>query len=373
MDKHLHIVTHDVPWPADFGGVYDLFHKIRSLHAEGIRIHLHCFTGRRQPQEALNRYCESVHYYPRNPKRNSFSLRLPYIVSSRTGKELLKNLRADNHPILLEGIHCTYWLYKGMLTGRKVFVRLHNTEHLYYGALFRHEADLLKKAYFWLESRLLKRYERKLAGKAIFISVSEDDARYYREKMGAPDVRFLPVFLPWDKAAEPKSRGCYCLYHGNLGISENEKAAEWLLNRVFNQLEIPFVVAGKDPSLPLQALAHSKPHTCIVMNPSEKEMQDMVSKAHVHVLPSFNETGVKLKLLNALFNGKYVITNRAGITGSGLEGLCHIAETPEEIRKLITRLFDIEFSDEQFRQRKEKLESLYSNRQNALRLISWIY
>ncbi len=366
-------MTHDVPWPADFGGVYDLFHKIRALHAKGVKVHLHCFTGKRPPQKALDQFCESVHYYPRKNKRSSFSLQLPYIVSSRTDAALLRNLQADNHPILLEGIHCTYWLYRGQLTGRKVFVRLHNTEHLYYRSLFQHEADFFRKAYFWMESRLLKRYEKKLAGMAVFLAVSEDDARYYTDKLGARDVRFLPVFLPWDEPAEAKGRGCYCLYHGNLGISENEKVAEWLLNQVFNQLEIPFVVAGKNPSHPLQALAHSRPHTCIVVDPGEREMQDMIGKAHVHILPSFNQTGVKLKLMNALFNGKFCLTNQAGITGSGLEGLCQLAETPEEFRKAIARLFDIEYTTEQFLQRKERLAKLYSNQENAQKLISWIY
>lgn len=321
----------------------------------------------------MSHYCETVNYYKRNRKRASFSLRLPYIVSSRTDATLLRNLQADNHPILLEGIHCTYWLRQGMLSGRKVFVRLHNTEHLYYHALFKHEADFFKKTYYRIESWLLKRYEKKLANMATFLAVSLDDAGYYQEKLGAKDVRFLPVFVPWDEPTEPKGRGSYCLYHGNLGISENEKVAEWLLNEVFSQLEIPFVVAGKNPSHPLQALAHSRPHTCIVVNPGEREMQDMICKAHIHILPSFNQTGVKLKLMNALFNGQYCVTNQAGISGSGLEGLCLMAETPEEFRKTIARYFDISFTSEQFLQRKQKLESLYSNADNARKLISWIY
>ncbi len=68
MDKHLHIITHDVPYPADFGGVIDLFYKIKTLHELGIKIHLHCFTGKRTQQEELNKYCVSVKYYPRKTK-----------------------------------------------------------------------------------------------------------------------------------------------------------------------------------------------------------------------------------------------------------------------------------------------------------------
>jgi hypothetical protein len=58
MERQLHIITHDVPWPADYGGVVDLFYKIKTLHQAGIKIHLHCFVNKRPPQEELNKYCE---------------------------------------------------------------------------------------------------------------------------------------------------------------------------------------------------------------------------------------------------------------------------------------------------------------------------
>ncbi len=98
LDKHLHIVALDVPWPADYGGVVDLFYKLKALHQLGIKIHLHCFTQDRNPQEELNKYCVSVNYYQRKKNSSSFSLTLPLIVKSRQNKELIANLKKDNHP-----------------------------------------------------------------------------------------------------------------------------------------------------------------------------------------------------------------------------------------------------------------------------------
>ena len=65
MSKTLHIICHDVPWPADYGGVVDLFYKIKALHEEGIKIKLHCFDYGRGKQNELNKYCEEVNYYER--------------------------------------------------------------------------------------------------------------------------------------------------------------------------------------------------------------------------------------------------------------------------------------------------------------------
>ncbi len=373
MDKHLHIVTHDVPWPTDYGGVIDLFYKILALHSLGIKIHLHCFTGKRGEQPVLEKYCESVQYYPRKKGLAAISWSKPYIVQSRSDGDLLKELLKDDHPILLEGIHCTYFLQQNKLPGRKVFVRLHNIEYKYYGQLAKHETNILKKTYFRFESMLLKKFECKLANKALFLSVSTADTSLYKDEFRAAEVNFLPVFLPWTTATHSPGKGSFCLYHGNLSINENEKAAEWLLTEVFNELDIQLIIAGKKPSTKLQKLASGNPQTRMVIDPSETEMQGLIQKAQVNILPSFNDTGVKLKLLNALYNGRHCLLNKPAVEGSGLEGLCHIAETPEDLRSQIKKLFDTVFTEADMQERNKVLSGLYDNDKNARLLSSWIY
>ena len=368
MDKHLHIVALDVPWPADYGGVVDLFYKLKALHQLGIKIHLHCFTQDRKPQEELNKYCVSVNYYQRKKNINSFSLSLPFIVKSRKNNELLANLKKDNYPILLEGIHCTYYLRSGELKNRKVMVRLHNVEFDYYKQLAKNENNLFKKLFFLNESRLLFKYEKDIANKAGFIAVSEHDAQAYQQLFKARDIFYLPVFIPHTLATGKEGKGCFCLYHGNLSINENEKAAIWLLQNVFNQLQIPFVIAGKNPSKKLLKLAHMQQHTCIIANPAETEMQDMIAKAQIHVLPSFNNTGIKLKLLNALFNGRHCLVNLAGVEGSGLENVCNIATDAASFKKIIEELYQQPFVEQEKEKRQGLLQTIYNNEANAKRL-----
>lgn len=222
------------------------------------------------------------------------------------------------------------------------------------------------------ESILLKKYEYAIAKKTLFIAVSKTDAAYYRDKFGA-NASHLPVFIPWNEIKDCSTQGCFCLYHGNLAINENEKAAEWLLNNVFNNLDIPFVIAGKSPSLSLQLLAKNHPNTCITGTPGEKEMDDLISKAHVHILPSFNQTGVKLKLLNALFNGRHCIVNKNGACGSGAETLCHVAETAEEFKSALKKLFEMPYTAADREERKTVLAGYYDNEKNASKLIEWLY
>ena len=374
MDKHLHIITLDVPWPADYGGVVDLFYKIVSLHRAGIKIHLHCFTAGRLPQDELDKYCESVNYYCRKKFPQGISPGLPYIVSSRINKELLKNLQQDDYPILMEGVHCTYYLFNGALKNRKVFVRLHNVEYNYYQNLATHENNFFKKLYFKRESYLLKRYEKKIATKATFWPVSISDTELYKKEFGANHIDFLPVFVPWKEVLMHDNRkGSFCLYHGNLAVNENEKAAEWLLKEVFNDINIPLVIAGKNPSEHLEKLAHVNTNTCLVSNLPEKEMQDLIKKAQVNILPSLNSTGVKLKLLNALYNGRFCLVNEAASEGVAVDNLCHIADDAASFKKLAVELYNMPYQNETTTHRQAVLNASYNNDKNAQQLIEWIY
>lgn len=374
MDKHLHIISLDIPWPADYGGVVDIFYKIVWLHKLGIKIHLHCFSSGRPPQDELDQYCETVHYYSRKKFPQGISFPLPYIVSSRRDKELLKNLQQDEYPVFMEGIHCTFLLYNAALKNRKVFVRLHNVEYNYYQQLAIHEKNFLKKIYFKTESFLLKRYEKKIANKTTFWPLSLHDTAVYKKEFGAERIDFLPVFLPWHEVIfHNNKKGCFCLYHGNLSVNENEKAVEWLLAKVFNNISIPFVIAGKNPSERLEKMVHENKHCCLVSNPSDKEMQDLIKKSQVNILPSFNNTGVKLKVLNALFNGKYCLVNQAAADGAGIDGLCHIANTAEEFKKAVTELYAQPFNEEDALNRQQVLDATYNDEKNARQLIEWIY
>jgi hypothetical protein len=132
------------------------------------------------------------------------------------------------------------------------------------------------------------------------------------------------------------------------------------------------VIAGKNPSKKLQQLAHNHQHTCLVANPTDKEMQDMIYKAHIHVLPSLNNTGIKLKLLNAFFNGRHCLVNKAGIEGSELETFCHLAENAETFRLQIEELYKQPFTEQEVQQRQGLLETIYNNEVNARQLMTFL-
>jgi glycosyltransferase involved in cell wall biosynthesis len=375
MEKHLHIIALDIPYPVNYGGVYDLFYKLPALQQQDVKIHLHCFyKNNRSPQPELNKYCEEVFYYPRNVARKAIASNLPYIVSSRINEELHQRLLKDEYPVLMEGVHCTYITMDTRFSNRKKFVRIHNVENEYYKQLSRFSHTIKNKLHYWLEAKKLLKYERLLAKSATaYWVVSQADTDYYRQQLNCKTIDYLPLYIPDWKADIPEGLGTYCLYHGNLEVEENEYAVKWLLKNVFNDLEIPFVVAGKNPSKKISALIDKNKSTCLVANPDETQMQDIISKAHIHVLPSFNNTGIKIKLLNALFNGRYCVVNNQMIAGTTIDKLCHVINTAEEFKERLSMLYHQRFTIAEKQFRKQNLCSIFSNEENAKQMVKWIW
>ena len=125
-EKHLHIISFDVPWPADYGGVIDVFYQIKALHRAGVKVHLHCFQYGRDEAPELEEYCESVHYYPRKTGWLANLSKTPYIIKSRRSNALVRNLLRDDYPVVCQGMHSCAILTDKRLAGRKIAYRAAN-------------------------------------------------------------------------------------------------------------------------------------------------------------------------------------------------------------------------------------------------------
>src|SRR6202012_2687279 len=125
---------------------------------------------------------------------------------------------------------------------------------------------------------------------------------------------------------------------------------------------------GKNPSARLTKLIEQNAHACLIADPSEEELQDLIAKAQVHILPSFNCTGVKLKLLNALYNGRHCIVNREAVEGTGLEPLCYVVDSANAFRSLMTELSAKPFTREEISSRETILGKLFNQENNLQKL-----
>jgi hypothetical protein len=362
-DRHLHIVSFDVPWPADYGGVIDVYYKVKALAELGVKVHLHCFEYGRGEAPELEGVCESVHYYIRNTGKHQLLNSLPYMVLSRRSDELVERLCADGHPILFEGLHSCYHLGEPRLTGRKRLVRTHNVEHDYYEALALVEGSAFKRTYFTQEARKLRKFEPVLSYADAILAISPNDRDHFASRFS--NVVHVPAFHPSSRVDVPGGLGDFCLYHGALSVPENDSAALWLVNEVFKGLPIPLVIAGRGASPELRAAVARSNNVKLRENIPTAEITALVRAAQVNVLPTFQATGIKLKLLLCLFIGRHVVCNTPMVKDTGLEELCRVHDDPGKMRLSIQACMAVPAGGAALEARVRVLEERFCNKRNA--------
>lgn len=370
MNRALNIVSFNVPYPPDFGGATEVFYKLKSLSEAGVKIYLHTFEYGRGKQPELEKYCEQVFYYPRS-KSIFKGLRLtPFIVLSRKNKSLIDNLNEVQAPVLFEGIHSTFPLKSSRFKAQRTLVRMHNLEDQYYRGLSKVEPNFLKKILYRIESLKLKRYQRILRKCDQVLSITPSDQESLSRIQGVNSV-FLPAYHPNEKVIQLEKKGYFALVHGDLSVWDNLKAARYLAD-VFSRLDLSLIIAGRTNDKKLLQRAEAARNIQFIPLRDEEQLMDLIRRAHINVIWSDNASGIKIKLLNALFNGRFCLVNSPVVQGSGLEGLCEIADDEKTLIYKLIQLMDQEFSKELYLKRKEELEP-YDKKRNTETLLKLLY
>jgi hypothetical protein len=368
----LHIVAFDVPFPANYGGVIDIYYKIKAIYEEGIDIKLHVYNyGRKLSKSELSKYCSEINYYSRKIYKNPFMGTLPYVVNSRNSSDLLNNLQKDQAPILFEGLHCTYYLAHPSLQNRVKIVRTHNIEHHYYKHLESSESKYFKKYFFRIEAEKLKKHQEILKHANIIAAISPNDTSYFNKKFG--NTIYIPAFHSNNKMVKPDNKGDFVLYHGNLSVPENYNAAKQLILNVFSKIKTRAIIAGNNPPKELITLCNMHQNVELKYNLSTDEIHQLIENAHINVLYTNQNTGIKLKLLNALYLGRFSIVNSLMVEGSGLEKLCTISNNFQNIIQNINTLTKTDYTENHYTDKKLFLEKNFNNTIGVQKLIKHIY
>ena len=369
----INIVSFNVPSPPDYGGVIDVYFKIKALARAGVRVALHCYEFNRPRDPELEELCESVTYYPRRTGLISNLSALPYNVRSRSDSALVDNLLRNDYPILYESLATCASIADPRLASRLKIYREANIEHDYFRYLAAAEPSILKKAYYSIEAMRYRAYESAVRHADLVLAISSADGDDLRARYPGVRVEFLPGFSDFQSQCPNfEEYSPIVLYHANLSVAENEKAALYLIREVFPHLQAPAYIAGKDPTARLRRAVDRSPGVVLMPSPGREAMERLITLARVTILTTHQPTGLKLKLLSSLFAGKHVVVNSHMVHGSGLEGLCRVADTPQEQIRACNELVNTPFTPEMYMRRRLALMAKYSNERLCARMLQLI-
>ena len=166
--------------------------------------------------------------------------------------------------------------------------------------------------------------------------VSQKDTIYLKRQFKNNKVFYLPSFHQNNKVTAIPGKGDYVLYHGNIEVPENTRAAEYLINEVFSGLDSKLIIAGMNPPENIKKLGRKYNNIEVVSNPDDEKMFDLIKNAHINLLVTFQATGLKLKLLNTLYNGRFCLVNDKMLNGTRLDDLCVIGNNASELKQKIS-------------------------------------
>lgn len=337
-NRSLHIISFDNPFPTYYGGVIDVFYKVKALHSIGVSIHLHCFVDE-IPSEynELKSYTSAVFFYKRKLKFLAHLQCKPFSVQSRFSKELINRLNEDDFPILFEGLQTTAILNTLKNKSRKLFLRLHNNEAKYYKGIAVSEQNYFKKWIYFIESLKYKQYQKTVffAFEKIF-SLSEIENKEVNQISN--NSLYVPVFHGNEKMKQLSEFGEFALYHGDLRISDNLRAVAFLIS-IFKELpEYKFIIASKSKGKNIEKQINNSSNISFFHANNHDDLEKLFQKAQLHVLYSFQQSGTKLKVINALFNGRHCLINSKMVDNSSIVELCSVADEREVFKEKIKHL-----------------------------------
>lgn len=367
-NRSLHFICMDVPFPPNYGGIIDVFFKLKAFHQLGVKIYLHVYGFDKNGIENLDQFAEEIYFYPIKKNPFYFLSQLPFSVRSRDGQAILKNIQKHKAPIFFESLKTTHFLALDQLKDYPKYLRLHNIEQNYFEGLAASETRFYKQKMFEIEAKKYIKYESILLQMDEIFTLSNAEQNYTLENYNKGF--FVPVFHGNDTFPKLESFGKYVLYHGDLRASDNCKVVEFLIE-AFRESEYNLVIASGIKEDWVNSKIAAYQNIRFVKLKDFKHLLTLFSEAHINISWSFQESGTKLKVVNALFNSRFSIINKNVIDDELISSLCYEANTSSELLQVVDQLMQTPFVLQE--NQKYVLENRLSDLKNATLILSQIF
>lgn len=259
----------------------------------------------------------------------------------------------------------------------KVVLRAHNVEHLIWRRVAKQTRNPFKRWYLKQLALALGAYERERLN--VFdgvVSITPQDADQFRQMGCRRPLASIPfgVAVPEKKSdlpVEPAS-----LYHiGAMDWMPNEESIRWFLKEVWPSVhrQVPqaklYLAGRKMPADLLQGHLDG-----VVVAGEVDDARAFLADKQINVVPLLSGSGIRVKIIEAMSEGKAVITTPVGAAGihyTDGDNLL-LAQTPEDFVRQIKRCVD----DQSFCQRvgvsaRSLIEEEYSLPKLTARLVQF--
>jgi glycosyltransferase involved in cell wall biosynthesis len=290
-------------------------------------------------------------------------------------QKALKDL--DPGIVQLEGLYLTPYIDTiRKYSKAKIALRAHNVEHLIWYRNSEQEKNFAKKVYLKLLARQLLKYEKNMLGQVdLLVPVSPIDAGVFNDLGNKKPVHVCPV--SYDDLGKDEPITCEpdsAFFIGSLDWIPNAEGLQWFLANVWDKVhrEFPrlkFYIAGRNiPS----SIKSDEKKNIFVIGEVENGRNWMQGK-RIMVVPLFAGSGMRVKIVEGLSQGKVIISTGIGAEGIPVEHKKEvlIADSAEEFIEAFRFCREEEKMQEMEKQAKRFAEQHYSATATARGLLDF--
>ncbi len=340
MRKKILVVCPFFPYPTTFGGVFDIWERIKGLSQLECEIDL-LYTSKYIPPEEDIKYVKNfvneVYGVNRKNKWHHVLQFIPLQVASRKGLKKV-NLNKTYDEVILETEAVGAVLKNKTLKSNRKILRVHNDESIYFKNLGKSSRNIFKKVFYYQEGIKFIYYSKKIFknfDRLWYISSKEEEK--FRKRTQKQNSVYLPAPIN-DKFISKKPLNKNVLFLGAIYLTNNFEAVKWYLDNVHEELcrtykDYTFTICGSTGDLTEDYFSEKfMRYEKVKVFFNVKELDNIYSSAAVFVNPMLHGAGVKLKSINAIVNGLPLVATSVGSEGIGLvdqEMFC-LANSPDQ-------------------------------------------
>lgn len=256
----------------------------------------------------------------------------------------------------------------------KVIYRSHNVEGVIWKRMSKSLSNPIKKWYLNLQAERLLKYERDILNRVdAIIPISTADEKYYKEIAPQVFCECIPTGIEIREWSEQKVNFKTIYFLGALDWLPNQHGLIWFLENVLPLVKLKFAevqmhIAGRNA--PLKLLERLKKDAIFYGEIEDKS--EFLKDKFVCIVPLFAGSGLKIKIIESMAEGKVVITTPIGAEGMplNLDAYMYISTTAENMAANIIKILS---SPEEFlnkaKQGADLVRTKLLNRNLVLRLL----
>lgn len=372
-------LTTQLPYPPFSGGVIKTWNLVKHWSSNDLMLVCALKEGEENHMAEFQEKVPNVKLFtiPFDRKRTPLNLLRSYFTApslnvfrnyNKQLDEKVKEWAPQCDLIFVDHYEMGQYVHKSF--GKPVVLHEHNAEFVMWERLAEIENNPIKKALIKLEAGRIKRAEKMYAEDASIVFAAPNDIDELA-KIGVDRDKLKPTYhlgedfllerpdLEFDQTEKA------LLFVGTLTWEANVDGLIWFLDEIYplvlkNHPDIHFYIVGKNPDQRL--ISRAQKFDSVELTGFVEDLEPYFKKARAFVIPLRFGSGIKVKLLNAMYRGIPIVTTPIGTEGlevvSGRDLFC--TQSEKEQGAAITTLIESKSKWESLRNHSREIAKNYT-------------